>query len=217
MAQREPRMPHPDRRAVLAGRGATVGVPRLARAATICNGAGREAPVSRQGSSAFSRPTRRRRSYVNLDEPAASLDFGNQGKVMSPPTRRGRSRRAFHHPWPNQALRYADQALLLRGGQKLASGKASDLLTPEQLAPLYGVAIETVRGAPGRPRRPLRHLGGERTAAQPGFDRGVAAGVREAGRRRHEGLLGPRRRRRHRQTLAGNRPTPRTFPPRAVA
>ena len=33
-------MPHPDRRAVLAGRGATVGVLRLARAATICNGAG---------------------------------------------------------------------------------------------------------------------------------------------------------------------------------
>lgn len=86
--------------------------------------------------------------YVILDEPTASLDFGNQGKVM------GQIRRLadeglgvlFTTHDPNQALRYADRVLLLREGRALASGRASDLLTPEQLATLYGVAIESVRG-----------------------------------------------------------------------
>lgn len=86
--------------------------------------------------------------YVILDEPTASLDFGNQGKVM------GQIRRLadeglgvlFTTHDPNQALRYAERVLLLREGRALASGRASDLLTPEQLATLYGVAIESVRG-----------------------------------------------------------------------
>jgi iron complex transport system substrate-binding protein len=38
-------MPHPDRRAILAGLGATIAAPQLARAATIRDGAGREVPV----------------------------------------------------------------------------------------------------------------------------------------------------------------------------
>lgn len=51
---------------------------------------------------------------------------------------------------PNQALRYADRALLLRDGRTLASGGAAELLTPERLATLYGSVIETVRGHDGR-------------------------------------------------------------------
>lgn len=86
--------------------------------------------------------------YVILDEPTASLDFGNQGKVMSQIRRLASEGLGvlFTTHDPNQALRYADRALLLRDGLALASGKAAELLTPERLAALYGVAIETVRG-----------------------------------------------------------------------
>ncbi len=86
--------------------------------------------------------------YVILDEPTASLDFGNQGKVMSQIRRLAGEGLGvlFTTHDPNQALRYADRALLLRDGRALASGKAAELLTPERLAELYGVAIETVRG-----------------------------------------------------------------------
>lgn len=86
--------------------------------------------------------------YVILDEPTASLDFGNQGKVMSQIRRLAAEGLGvlFTTHDPNQALRYADRALLLRDGRALASGKAAELLTPERLATLYGVAIETVRG-----------------------------------------------------------------------
>ena len=86
--------------------------------------------------------------YVILDEPTASLDFGNQGKVMSQIRRLAGEGLGvlFTTHDPNQALRYADRVLLLRDGRALASGKASELLTPERLAALYGVAIETVRG-----------------------------------------------------------------------
>ena len=86
--------------------------------------------------------------YVILDEPTASLDFGNQGKVMSQIRRLAGEGLGvlFTTHDPNQALRYADRALLLRDGQALASGKAAELLTPERLAELYGIAIETVRG-----------------------------------------------------------------------
>lgn len=90
--------------------------------------------------------------YVILDEPTASLDFGNQGKVMSQIRRLAGEGLGvlFTTHDPNQALRYADRALLLRDGRALASGRAADLLTPERLAALYGVAIETVRGDDGR-------------------------------------------------------------------
>lgn len=90
--------------------------------------------------------------YVILDEPTASLDFGNQGKVMNQIRRLAGEGLGvlFTTHDPNQALRYADRAMLLRDGRALASGKARELMTPERLAALYGVAIETVRGEDGK-------------------------------------------------------------------
>ena len=89
--------------------------------------------------------------YVILDEPTASLDFGNQGKVMAQIRRLAAEGLGvlFTTHDPNQALRYADRALLLRDGLTLASGRTAELLTPDALSSLYGVAIETVR-ADGR-------------------------------------------------------------------
>jgi iron complex transport system ATP-binding protein len=82
--------------------------------------------------------------FIVLDEPTASLDFGNQGKVM----REMRALAASGHGVlftthdPNHALRAADRAFLLRDGQRLAEGKVGEVLTREQLEALYGAPVE---------------------------------------------------------------------------
>ena len=84
--------------------------------------------------------------FVVLDEPTASLDFGNQGKVM----REIRTLAArglgvvFTTHDPNQALRYADRALLLREGARLADGLVGETLEREALEALYGAPVEVV-------------------------------------------------------------------------
>ncbi len=89
---------------------------------------------------------------VVLDEPTASLDFGNQGKVM-------REIRAlaeaglgviFSTHDPNHALRFADRAMLIRDGGCMASGPAAEVLTRETLQDLYGTRVMTVADADSR-------------------------------------------------------------------
>jgi iron complex transport system ATP-binding protein len=91
-------------------------------------------------------------AYVVLDEPTASLDFGNQGRVMQEIRRLAAEGLGvlFTTHDPNQALRHADRVMMIRDGQAIASGAAADLLTPERLARLYGAGIETVRDGDGR-------------------------------------------------------------------
>lgn len=90
--------------------------------------------------------------YIVLDEPTASLDFGNQGKVMAQIRDLAGAGLGvlFTTHDPNQALRYADRAMLLREGRELASGPAAALLTRENLTALYGSEIEIVRAEDGR-------------------------------------------------------------------
>ena len=82
--------------------------------------------------------------FIVLDEPTASLDFGNQGKVM----REIRALAAAGHGVlftthdPNHALRTADRAYLLRDGACLAEGEVKRVLTIEQLQELYRAPIE---------------------------------------------------------------------------
>jgi iron complex transport system ATP-binding protein len=84
--------------------------------------------------------------FVVLDEPTASLDFGNQGKVM----REIRALAASGHGVlftthdPNHALRAADRAFLMREGACLVDGPATDVLTRERLEDLYRAPIETL-------------------------------------------------------------------------
>ncbi len=84
--------------------------------------------------------------FIVLDEPTASLDFGNQGKVM----REIRALAASGHGVlftthdPNHALRAADRAYLLREGQRIAEGPVRDVLTREQLEALYRAPVERV-------------------------------------------------------------------------
>lgn len=82
--------------------------------------------------------------FIVLDEPTASLDFGNQGKVM----REIRALAASGHGVlftthdPNHALRAADRAFLLRAGERIAEGKVNDVLNRAQLESLYQAPVE---------------------------------------------------------------------------
>lgn len=84
---------------------------------------------------------------VVLDEPTASLDFGNQGRVMAEILRLRADGLGlvFTTHDPNQAARYADRALLLRGGAALAAGPVAEVLDAAALSRLYGAPVEEVR------------------------------------------------------------------------
>lgn len=84
--------------------------------------------------------------FIVLDEPTASLDFGNQGRVL----REMRALAASGHGVlftthdPNHALRAADRAMLLRDGTALATGPVRDVLVQSQLETLYGAPVAVV-------------------------------------------------------------------------
>lgn len=84
--------------------------------------------------------------FIVLDEPTASLDFGNQGKVM----REIRALAASGHGVlftthdPNHALRAADRAFLLRNGERIGEGAVGSVLNREQLEALYNAPVEKI-------------------------------------------------------------------------
>jgi iron complex transport system ATP-binding protein len=88
-------------------------------------------------------------AFIVLDEPTASLDFGNQGKVL-------REMRAlagaghgvlFTTHDPNHALRSADRAFLMRDGTRLAEGPVRNVLTRTHLEALYGAPVDELNDA----------------------------------------------------------------------
>lgn len=82
--------------------------------------------------------------FVVLDEPTASLDFGNQGRVMREIRALAQSGHGvlFTTHDPNQAMRHADRALLIRDGGIIAEGKVHEVLTRAQLEALYRAPVE---------------------------------------------------------------------------
>ena len=84
--------------------------------------------------------------FVVLDEPTASLDFGNQGKVMREIKVLARAGHGvlFTTHDPNQALRLADRAYLLRDGTPVAEGGVASVLTRDNLEALYAAPIRTL-------------------------------------------------------------------------
>lgn len=92
--------------------------------------------------------------FVLLDEPTASLDFGNQARVLDEIRRLARDEGLgvlFSTHDPNHALRAADEALLLRAGRALATGPAASVIAADNLQALYGVPVQAARDARGRP------------------------------------------------------------------
>jgi iron complex transport system ATP-binding protein len=84
--------------------------------------------------------------FVVLDEPTASLDFGNQGRVL----REIRALAASGHGVlftthdPNHAMRAADRAYLLRAGTLVGEGAVQTILARDQLEALYGAPVQRV-------------------------------------------------------------------------
>ncbi len=68
-----------------------------------------------------------------MDEPTASLDFGNQALILDEVARLRAAGTAVlfttHHP--DQALRIADRVVMLRGGELLAAGPTGDVVIPK--------------------------------------------------------------------------------------
>jgi iron complex transport system ATP-binding protein len=87
--------------------------------------------------------------FVVLDEPTASLDFGNQGRVMREIRKLAESGHGvlFTTHDPNHAMRAADRAYLLRDGRQIGEGATATVLSRAQLEALYGAPVELISDA----------------------------------------------------------------------
>jgi len=90
---------------------------------------------------------------VLLDEPTASLDFGNQGVVLDAMRALAVQGLAvlFTTHDPNHARRVADRALLLRDGRLQQQGPAREVIQADALRGLYGCDVEQISDAAGGP------------------------------------------------------------------
>ena len=81
-----------------------------------------------------------------MDEPTASLDFGNQIRVLDHIGRlRGQGMAVLMSTHqPEHALRVADRIALFNAGQVIADGPPAAMITPARLASLYGVSESAV-------------------------------------------------------------------------
>jgi iron complex transport system ATP-binding protein len=80
---------------------------------------------------------------IIMDEPTASLDFGNQVKVLSEVKRLASNTLAVvlstHNP--DHAFSVADRVALLDGGRLIAQGSPAAVLTADRLRAVYGVRV----------------------------------------------------------------------------
>ncbi len=81
-----------------------------------------------------------------MDEPTASLDFGNQSLMLNEILRLKASGRSvlFCSHDPDHALQCADRAMLLHRGNILALGIPREVVTAANLKTLYGVDVELI-------------------------------------------------------------------------
>lgn len=82
--------------------------------------------------------------FILLDEPTNGLDFGNQIKLLDKLADLSNQQRGIllttHHP--QEALRMANRAVLMRDGCLIADGDPTELLTQQGLAELYQLQPE---------------------------------------------------------------------------
>ncbi|MBO0765039.1 MAG: ABC transporter ATP-binding protein [Hyphomicrobiaceae bacterium] len=80
---------------------------------------------------------------IIMDEPTASLDFGNQAMVLREVARLAKSGLGIvlstHHP--DHAFAIAGRVLLLHDGRVIAEGPPREALTRQRLEQVYGVPI----------------------------------------------------------------------------
>jgi iron complex transport system ATP-binding protein len=89
---------------------------------------------------------------IVMDEPTASLDFGNQVVVLGEIRRlaaRGLAVVLSTHD-PDHAFSIGDRVALLDGGRLIAQGRPSEVLTPDRLRAVYGVSVVVERLSQGQ-------------------------------------------------------------------
>jgi iron complex transport system ATP-binding protein len=98
-----------------------------------------------------------------FDEPAASLDLGNQRKVLSIVRSLARSGHGivFTTHDPHHAKALADGAVLMLEDGRALQGPAATTLTDERLSELYGIPVRTVA---------FEHAGARRHTVVPVFE-----------------------------------------------
>jgi iron complex transport system ATP-binding protein len=96
-------------------------------------------------------------NLIVLDEPTASLDFGNRARVLAMLSRIASSGIGIvfstHHP--DEAFACAQRVMMLREGRVIGSGKPDEVITASHLESLYGVPVEVVEVAGGRACLPI--------------------------------------------------------------
>jgi iron complex transport system ATP-binding protein len=88
---------------------------------------------------------------IVMDEPTASLDFGNQVLVLSEIQHlaaRGLAIVLSTHN-PDHVFAIGGRVALIKDGQLSALGPPGDVLTPERLADVYGVSVAVERLSDG--------------------------------------------------------------------
>lgn len=93
---------------------------------------------------------------IVMDEPTASLDFGNQAQVLAQISILAREAAAqgcgvimsAHNP--DQAFALDAAVLLMKDGCCYAQGPANDVLTAQTLSAVYGIAISVETTTSGR-------------------------------------------------------------------
>ncbi len=96
-------------------------------------------------------------SILVMDEPTASLDFGNRVRVLAEVqalAAQGLAVVMSTHD-PDQAFLCAGRVVVLRAGGVLRVGRPADVLTAETLREVYGVPV-TVHDLPDREGHPAR-------------------------------------------------------------
>jgi iron complex transport system ATP-binding protein len=85
-----------------------------------------------------------RSPVLMLDEPTASLDFGNQILVLSQAralAREGYTVIQTTHS-PEQTFMFSDRVIALKGGRVICEGSPKDVLDKKLMSDLYGVDVE---------------------------------------------------------------------------
>ncbi|EBA06653.1 ABC transporter ATP-binding protein [Sagittula stellata] len=91
-----------------------------------------------------------------MDEPTASLDFGNEAHVLARIS--GLARAAAHGGHgvvlsthnPDHAFQLGARVLLMKSGQRMACGPCDEVLTTEALSAVYGIDVSVETTSSGR-------------------------------------------------------------------
>lgn len=92
----------------------------------------------------IARALAQRSNILMLDEPTSALDFGNQMRVLE--TARELAREGYtviqttHDP--ERAYMFSDKVIALKNGRVLAQGTPAEVLTADNIAAMYGAAVE---------------------------------------------------------------------------